>query len=94
MAKISKTELIKLQKTLKTDATIGKMFGITRQAIHLIRQKHGIPAAVNTKNDARNAEILSLHNNGLTGKAIAKKVGLSVGQTYIIIRTSAKSNPK
>jgi plasmid maintenance system antidote protein VapI len=83
MARISKTELIKLQKTLTPDAAIGKMFGVTRQAIHFIRQKYGIPMAVNTKNDVRNAKIHSLHKNGLTGTAIAQKVGLSVGQTNI-----------
>jgi hypothetical protein len=42
MARISKAQLIKLQKKLKTDAAIGEQFGITRQAVHLLRKKFDI----------------------------------------------------
>jgi len=37
MSKITKQELIKLQKSLVTDEAIGEKFGITRQAIHQMR---------------------------------------------------------
>ena len=35
MARITKAQLIKLQKKLKTDAKIGEQFGISRQAFNL-----------------------------------------------------------
>ncbi len=85
-ARISKTELIKLQKTLKTDDAIGQKFGITRQAVHQMRKKYGIPSNL-AKNDQRNAKILSQYKNGATGMAIAKKFDLSVSQTYRILET-------
>ena len=43
MARVTKAQLIKLQKQLKVDEAIGAKFGITRQAIHQLRQKYGIP---------------------------------------------------
>jgi hypothetical protein len=88
MPKISKSKLIKLQKSLKTDSAIGKKFNVTRQAIHQIRQKYGIKAILG-KNDERNAIILSLSKKGATVTAIAKKVGLSVPHTYRIIKMLA-----
>ena len=42
MPRFSKSELIKLQKKLKTDAEIGKKFGMTRQAVHTMRKFSGI----------------------------------------------------
>jgi Mor family transcriptional regulator len=86
MSKISKTELIKLQKSLKTDAAIGKKFKITRQAVHQLRQKYGIPVILG-KNDERDAKILALHKKGVDAVEIAKKMKLSVSQTYRIART-------
>ena len=38
MPRITKSQLIKLQKKFKTDAAIGEQFGITRQAIHQLRK--------------------------------------------------------
>ena len=92
MAKISKTELIKLQRSLKIDAAIGKKFGITRQAIHQLRKKYGIPSNL-AKNDERNAKILSLYKKGISGTAIAKKMGLSISQTYRVINIVGKKVP-
>jgi DNA invertase Pin-like site-specific DNA recombinase len=89
VAKISKNELIKLQKSLQTDEAIGKKFGITRQAIHQFRQKYGIPAILE-KNADRNAKILSMQKKGVSAIGIAKKMGLSVSQTYRLIRTTTK----
>jgi DNA invertase Pin-like site-specific DNA recombinase len=83
-ARISKSELIKLQKSLKTDDAIGQKFGITRQAVHQMRKKYGIPSNL-AKNEQRNDKISSLYKKGATGMAIAKKFGLSVSQTYRII---------
>jgi hypothetical protein len=89
MPKISKSELIKLQKELRTDAAIGEKFGISRQAIHQIRQKYGIPSNL-VKNDERNAKILALSGKGLSGIEIAKKMDLSISQTYRIIKLAGK----
>jgi DNA invertase Pin-like site-specific DNA recombinase len=91
-ARISKSELIKLQKSLKTDDAIGKKFGITRQAIHQMRKKYGIASNL-AKNDERNDKIFSLYNKGSTGMVIAKKFGLSVSQTYRIIENAKAKKP-
>ena len=42
MARISKAQLLKLQKKFKTDAAIGEQFGITRQAVHQLRKSMGL----------------------------------------------------
>jgi hypothetical protein len=42
MPKITKQELIKLQKALATDEAIGKKFGITRQAVLQLLQSRSI----------------------------------------------------
>ena len=92
MSRISKSELIKLQKSLKTDEAIGKKFGITRQAVHQLRKKYGIPSNL-IKNDERNEKIIALYKKGNSGIAIAEKTGLSISQTYRIINNSEKKKP-
>ena len=72
MAKISKSQLIKLQKKLKTDAKIGEEFGITRQAVHQLRKKYKILSVI-AKNDERNRKIVSAYNKGVSGKKGKKK---------------------
>jgi DNA invertase Pin-like site-specific DNA recombinase len=89
MAVVNKSELIKLYKTLKSDGAIGKKFGVTRQAIHQLRQKYSIDSKY-TKNPVRNAQILALYGKGLSGTSIAKKLELSISQTYRIINKTAK----
>lgn len=91
MPRFSKTELIKLQKSLKTDKAIGEKFGITRQAVHQFRKQYGIPS-LQAKNDERNAYIISLNKKGLSGVKIAKKVGLCVSQTCRIIKNAGKKS--
>jgi DNA invertase Pin-like site-specific DNA recombinase len=85
MACISKSELVKLQKTAKTDEAIGKKFGISRQAVHQLRVKYGIKANT-AKNAERNDKISRLYKSGKTGIVIAKILGMSVSQVYRIIR--------
>ncbi len=85
MAKVNKEQLIKLQKTLITDAAIGAKFGISRQAIHQMRVKYGINANT-AKNKERNAKIVSLYKKGKSGIAIAKDLDLSISQVYRIIK--------
>ncbi len=93
MARISKSELIKLQKKLKTDAKIGEKFNITRQAVHQLRKKYGIESVI-AKNDERNQKIVKAYHNGETGTNISKKFKLSVSQTYRIINETKKSGKK
>jgi len=93
MARISKSELVKLQKKLKTDAKIGAEFGITRQAVHQLRKKYGIESVI-AKNDERNQKIVDAYESGASGTALAKKFKLSVSQTYRIINETKKSAKK
>lgn len=93
MAKISKAELIRLQKKLKTDARIGEEFGITRQAIHQLRKKYGIESRI-AGNKERNIELVKLREAGKSVESLAKKYDLSVPQTYRIINEAASGTKK
>jgi len=85
MARISKQQLIKLQAKYKTDDAIGNLFGITKQAVHQLRNKYGIEPVAD-KHEERNNEIARSFNAGVSGTAIAKKFKLSISQAYRIIR--------
>ncbi|MDO5576742.1 MAG: helix-turn-helix domain-containing protein [Fibrobacter sp.] len=97
MARISKSELIRLQKKFKTDARIGEEFGITRQAVHQLRKKYGIESRT-AANPDRNKVMVTMRESGQSVEAIAKKFKLSVPQTYRIIKEtvalSAKTSKK
>jgi len=93
MARISKAQLIKLQKRFVTDAAIGEQYGITRQAVHQLRKKFGIDSSI-AENDKRNADIIKAYKGGASGTALAKKFKLSISQTYRIINESNKSGKK
>jgi DNA invertase Pin-like site-specific DNA recombinase len=84
MARISKGQLEKLQKKYKTDAAIGKLFGISRQAVHQLRSSYGIDP-VDNKHSERDEEIIGYYKQGISGTKIAKKCKLSISQTYRII---------
>ncbi len=92
MARIKKSDLIRLQKKLKRDAAIGAQFGITRQAVHQLRKKYGIPSVIEN-NPERNEEIVRLYSAGKSVAAIAKKFDLSVSYTYRIISESKGAKP-
>ena len=85
MAKISKGQLIKLQGKYITDKAIGKLFGISRQAVHQLRQKYGI-APIADKHTMRNTEIAEAYSNGMPCIKIARKYRMSISQAYRIIR--------
>lgn len=89
MIRISKGQLEKLQKKYKTDEAIGNLFGVTRQAIHQIRAKHGV-APIANKHGERNREIVSLFEKGISGIRLSKKFKLSTSQVYRIIRHNGK----
>jgi len=84
MARISKSQLERLQKKYQTDDAIGKLFGITRQAVHQLRIKYGIDP-VEDKNKSRNSDIVKQYDNGAAGTKLADKYKLSISQTYRII---------
>lgn len=93
MSKITKQELIKLQKSLVTDEAIGEKFGITRQAVHNMRKKYGIESRYIT-NPKRNAGIVAAFKKGTSGTDLAKKFELSVSQTYRIINEAGAVRKK
>ncbi|OGJ89280.1 MAG: hypothetical protein A2268_10370 [Candidatus Raymondbacteria bacterium RifOxyA12_full_50_37] len=89
MARISKEELVKLQKNLKTDAAIGAKYGITRQAVHQLRVKYGIDYN-RKKNLDRDQKIVGQYKKGKTGADIAKDIDLSISQIYRVIKKYSK----
>jgi DNA invertase Pin-like site-specific DNA recombinase len=92
MARISKQELIRLQKKFKTDARIGEEFGITRQAVHQLRKKYEIESRT-AGNPERNKEMVAMRDSGSSVEAIAKKYKLSIPQTYRILKETAAAKP-
>ena len=87
MPKISKVQLIKLQKKYVTDAAIGDALGVTRQAVHQLRSKLGISSAVADRR-GRNSAMIAAYNAGAAGTAVAQKFGLSISQTYRVINAA------
>ena len=91
MSKITKEQIIKLQRKLKTDAAIGDVFGVSRQAIHQLRLKYGI-TALEERNKERNLEMIKLYKNGISGTKLSQKVDLSISQTYRILDSLKKKS--
>ena len=85
MALVSRLDLIRLQKSLRTDEAIGKKFKVTRQAVQQLRWKYGIKSRF-AKHPQRNKEILSHFRSGIPATQIAKKFGLSAPQIYRLVR--------
>ena len=86
MARIGKNQLIQLQKKYKTDQAIAKLYGMTRQGIHRLRKKYGIPF-VSEKHKERDQTIINLHKQGMSVINLSKKFNLSVTQTYRIVKS-------
>lgn len=84
MPRITKAQLIRLQKRFKTDAAIGDEFGITRQAVHQIRKKYGIESSL-INNPQRNKIISQKFNEGTPVRILAKLHKISISQLYRII---------
>jgi hypothetical protein len=84
VALVSKSELIRLQKSLGKDKVIARKFKVTRQWIQMLRQKYGIESRYSI-NPMRNKEILSLFKEGKTATEIAKKFGISLSYVYLLI---------
>jgi CRISPR/Cas system-associated exonuclease Cas4 (RecB family) len=84
MARISKAQLIKLQKKFTTDEKIGELYGISRQAVHQLRTKYGIDSSL-ADNPQRNATIVKLYRAGTTGIALGEKFAMSASHIYRIV---------
>ena len=93
MPRITKSQLIKLQKKLHTDARIGEEFGITRQAVHQLRKKFDIPSRT-ANNPQRNDDMVSMRNSGKSVEAIARKFKLSIPQSYRILKDNTQKKKK
>jgi transcriptional regulator with XRE-family HTH domain len=91
--RISKPELIRLQKKHKTDEAIGKKFGVTRQRIYQIRRDYGI-LPIREKNKERNSRIIALRGKGISARTIAEKMGISESWVSEIIRSSKMTSKK
>jgi DNA invertase Pin-like site-specific DNA recombinase len=83
MPKISREELIKLQKLLVSDVAIAKHLGVSQPYVHHIRKIYGIPSRF-AENAQRNNEIAALYLSGMKASDIAKRFGLRPGRVYQI----------
>jgi hypothetical protein len=90
MARIGKNQLVKLQNKYRTDAAIGSLYNISRQAVHQLRIKYDMPPVPSKRSD-RNDEIRRAYAGGVTGVSLAKKYALSLSQVYRIV---SKHSPK
>ena len=84
MSRIKREQLLRLQNKYKTDAAIGTIFGITRQAVHQLRMKHNVPS-VAERNMERNRKIKEMFNKGISSAKLAAKNGISISQVYRIL---------
>jgi len=82
--RVGRDQFLRLQKRYHTDSAIGRLFGISRQAVHRIRVRHGI-APVADRHGRRNAEIARLYRQGLSGEAVARRFRLSTPHVYRLL---------
>lgn len=92
MARISKNQLIKLQRKYRTDDSIGELFGISRQAVHQLRRAYDLNPVPN-RNHERDDEMIRLYGNGTTGARLAHKFRLSLSQVFRIIARHNANRP-
>jgi hypothetical protein len=85
MPRISRSQLVKLQKRYHSDQAVGELFGITRQAVQQLRRRLAV-APVAGRHTRRNAELARLYANGASGARLARRHRLSVVQVYRILK--------
>jgi uncharacterized cupin superfamily protein len=76
---IDKDQFELIQEKYKTDAAIGRAYGVSRQYIFQLRRKFGLKSS-RLNNYSRNDEILHLLNSGKSRVEISKMMGLSYTQ--------------
>jgi hypothetical protein len=86
-AKVTNTQLSRLQKTHKTDRRTSGKSGVSRQAVHQLRKKSGGRPASTERKD-RDAAIVAAYIAGETGSAIAERFGVSSSQAYRVINAA------
>ncbi len=86
MAKIGKYQLVKLQKNYKTDESIAKLYGVSRQAIQQYRKRCGIVPIIDKYSD-RNKKIRNLYEEGVSVIKISKMYNMSTTHIYRIIKS-------
>lgn len=86
MARISRDQLLKLQRRYRTDAAIGNLYGISRQAVYKLRKRYGIPP-VSDRTEHRNTEIANRYLQGRSAPRIARRFRLSTVHVYRILRS-------
>jgi len=82
--RISRDQLLKLQKRYHTDQQIARLFGISRQAVHQIRSGYGIEPVAD-RHARRNAEIARAYRAGVSGARLARRHRMSVSQVYRVL---------
>lgn len=83
--KLTKTDLVWLQKTLGSDTAIASNLNVCPRTVLNWRKRHGI-RSIYFKNELRNMQILKLHKKGWDFERIARKVDLSGSHVRTIIR--------
>ena len=84
MARIGKKQLILLQKKYQTDEAIARLYNLSRQAIHQLRNRYGIPP-VQSRNKKRDSEIKQMRKKGISVLKLSRKFKLSTTHIYRII---------
>ncbi len=77
-------EFLELQLKYGTDAEIGKLYGISRQAVYHYRTTKGIPYNKD-KNAAKYTVVINAYKEGLTIRRIRELTKLSTSQIYRIV---------
>jgi hypothetical protein len=85
MPRISRDQLIRLQKKYHTDEAVGNLLGVTRQYVHQLRNALGVPV-VSDRHGKRNGEIARLYATGTSGAKLARRFRISVSQVYRVLR--------
>ena len=85
MARVSRGELIRLQKLHGSDDAIAELFGISRQAVYQWRMRCGIPSRLQDIRK-RNREIARLYREGRPVDRIAARYKLAEHSVYRIVQ--------
>lgn len=86
--RISRDQFVRLQKRYHTDQAIARLFGITRQAVHQLRNRYALDPVMD-RHRRRNDDIARLYREGLSGERIARRYRISVSQVFRILRAAS-----
>lgn len=85
-ATLPKLEIIR-QNLDKSDTEIARLLGVSRSAVHALRQKHKIPKVhAFTQRQQRRLEKIRGLEPGLSGKAVAARLGLSEPRAQVLAK--------